>query len=153
MNKLTKIIIIIAIVVLLFCVVGVNAKTNYNNKVNWNVSDSLKETSDKNGALCYSDSKDDDYGFRVIDSEINKTEFKDMTKDNETGYYYRTFNEEKFVIVVYQEYVELDNHTYLIDAMATKIGDNLNESNIDENKLKEYITYFNKHNNATIVDV
>ena len=168
LKKITKILIIISIVVLLFCVVGVHAKNNGNNdpNINWNVSDGLKKTSENDICTSY---KEGDYSFRICCKDDLSGYKKGFTKE-ENGMYYRfdvhvdPIKDSNMVggysDTLIGEYVKIGDKTYWVESShhATSTGADDDAvakelSSADDEKLRGYLTYFNEHNNANIVDV
>lgn len=170
MKKITKILIIILMVVLLFCVVGVNAKDDNDlESINWNVTDGLTKTSGNDICISY---ETGDFKFRIFtrdnDGDLAKYK-KGFEKENETGMYYR-FDVDAVKMehsdgvggssnALYGEYVKFGDKKYWIEAQQSSVSvgdknDVINDlGNPNLQKLRGFITYFNEHNNVTIIDV
>lgn len=165
-KKLIKIL-LIATLIFMFCVAGASAKTNEKTKENWNVSNGLDITKD------FSDNQDyykegDDYSFRIVwgsDAELQK--FKNGFTKEENGMYKHDdasaseYNNTYGVYssCAYGEYVKIGNTKYWIEAQQDTVQnakgtDKIGEyKNFNTEKLIGYLTYFNEHNNATIIDI
>lgn len=168
MKKILKILLIISIITLMFCVAGTYAKNNeQQDTAKWNVSDGLKLTKDLSDTQDYY--KDGEYfTFRIIwgnDSELSK--YKDgFIKDGNGMYTYDFVDATQYnnsygvySTIAYGEYVKIGDKTYWVEASQdiTSIANGNDKvsdyKNFDNEKLMGYLTYFNEHNNATIVDL
>ena len=169
LKKMGKILIIISIVILLFCVVGAYAKDNDIESINWNVTEGLTKTSGNSICVTY---EAGDFKFRIFtrdnDDDLAKYK-KGFEKDNETGMYYR-FDVDAVKMehsnsvggssdALYGEYVKMGDKKYWVEAhqSSVSVGDKndvVNDlGNPNLSKLKGYLTYFNEHNDVTIIDV
>ena len=166
---MSKILIILSIAVLLFCVVGAYAKNDDKmDTINWNVSDGLTKTNYNDICTSYQDGY---YSLWIVngsDGELSKYK-RGFEKEAETGMYKRydveinKFEYDDGVLgisdMVYGEYVKIGDKKYWIEAhySSATLGDKGNVvndlANTDLEKLRNYLTYLNEHNNATIIDV
>lgn len=145
-----------SLVALLFCVVGVNAKDN-----EWNIPEGLKKTNENNVCTSY---EAGDYKFKIFtrDNDDDLAKYKKGFEKEENGMYKRfeidatqsdNYNGvEAKQDILYGEYVKIGDKKYWVEAhhSGLSIGDEVDR---DINKLKGFLTYFNEHNNATIIDV
>lgn len=165
---MSKVILIIAIITLLFClIVGVSIAKEIDAKdVNWNVSSSLTQKNDAKILIYY----DGDYSFRIVDSNDNElVKMKEGFTKGEDGIYKHEWSSHGSSSsfdtgmgtssVAYGEYVKINDNTYWVESSITKTSSGTYDkvendiSNIDTDKLIEYIKYFNEHNKVEIVDL
>lgn len=136
-----------SLVALLFCVVGVNAKNN-----DWNVPDGLTKDSKNN---IY---EDGEFSLIIVcedERDIKKLSEGFTKNENGTYTYYHRDNSNSlgFIMSDIGEYVKIGDKTYWVDASLFRQGENVHQYDSDVEKLNGYITYFNEHNNAKIIDV
>ncbi len=169
LKKVIKFLIIISILALLFCAVGTYAKDDdKKDNVNWNVTNGLKKTGENSTCITY---EDGNYTFRIFsgnDNELSKCK-KEFDKEEGTDIYKR-FDVEASEMdnsygiagksaMFYGEYVKIGDKKYWIEVQHSIISKGERNEVInaltetDLQKLRGYLTYFNEHNNATVIDI
>lgn len=164
MNKILKILTIISILLLLFCVVGVNAISD-----DFKVPDGFKK-SDKSASNVVYYKDNEGYSIRLIGeggaNELS-TYKNGFIKDNTTGIYSSGIEQGEapegdnimgYASPVYGAYVEKDGQKYWVDSdfFKTAYGDKNtvdSELKFDKDRILENLNFFIKENGFKIVDI
>ena len=158
-NKILIIVVVVLIGAWLICTTIVNTSTENSSIPNWNVTAGLNKVSENDNCTFY---EAGDYKFRVCTGD---DKYKEGFEKDDNGMY------KKFDVdttkysggvggsgnMLYGEYVKYNDKIYWVEAQHTVVSTGevhdvaSNLSNHDLEKIRGFLTYFNEHNNVSVV--